>query len=71
MSNQNEPQNYGREVSKEIHNSTDGHVDVTKTTKTVSGSNAYKDGFVNGQVAESYKEDALVARDNEMLDAVY
>jgi len=65
MSNPNEPQNYGKEVSKEIHNTTDGRVDVTKTTETVNGSNAYKDGFVNGQVAESYQEDALVARDNE------
>ena len=61
MSNPNEPQNYG----KEIHNTTGDRVDVTKTTETVSGSNAYKDGFVNGQVAESYQEDALVARDNE------
>ena len=65
MSNPNEPQNYGNKVSKEIHNTTDGRVDVTKTTETVNGSNAYKDGFVNGQVAESYQEDALVARDNE------
>ncbi len=65
MSNPNEPQNYGNKVSKEIHNTTDGRVDVTKTNETVSGSNAYKDGFVNGQVAESYQEDALVSRDNE------
>ncbi len=65
MSSPKEPQNYGREVSKEVHNSTDGHTDVTKTTETINGSNAYKDGFVNGQAAESYQEDALVARDNE------
>ncbi len=65
MANSNDPQNYGREVRKETYNDTDGHTSISKTTETVNGANTYKDGFVNGQVAERYQEDALVSRDNE------
>jgi outer membrane biosynthesis protein TonB len=65
MANSNDPQNYGKEVRKEIYSDTDGQTNITKTTETVNGANAYKDGYVNGQIAESYQEDVVVARDNE------
>ena len=65
MANPNDPQNYGRETRQETYNNTDGHTHISKTTETVNSANTYKDGYVNGQIAESYQEDALVARDNE------
>ncbi len=65
MANPNNPQNYGREVRQETYSDTDGNTNVTKTTETVNGSNTYKNGYVNGQAAERYQEDSLVARDNE------
>lgn len=65
MANPNDPQNYGRELHPEKSSNTDGHTKVTKTTETANGANTYKDGYVNGQIAQSYQEDALVSRDNE------
>ena len=65
MANPNDPQNYGREVRQETSNDPDSHTHISKTTETVNNANTYKDGYVNGQVAKGYQEDALVARDNE------
>lgn len=65
MANSNDPQNYGREVRKETYQDSNGRTNVTKTTESVNGADTYKDGYVNGQAAERYQEDALVARDNE------
>lgn len=68
MSNPNEPKSYGREVRQESYNDANGHTHVTRTSEVnnVSNPNAYRDGYVEGRVAENhYQEEVLAERDNE------
>lgn len=73
MSNQDDRQLHNHEVRQEFYRDANGntHNNVTRTTETVnntptaSHADSYRNGYVNGSVAEhQYQEEVLVERDN-------
>ncbi|MUL38779.1 hypothetical protein [Gloeocapsopsis dulcis] len=68
--NPNDYKSYNRE-RQETHTDANGntHTNVIRTNETLSGASsnveAYREGYVQGQVSENYQEEVLAVRDNE------